>query len=64
LQLIEDHQKVTGDGTGPPVPFTVEEGEWFEIVVRFSSDSVCMQFQLERLDESQQHAEDPPAPPS
>ena len=49
LQLIEDHQKASDDAEASPVPFVVEEGEWFDLIIRFSADSVCMQFQLERV---------------
>ena len=63
LQLLEDR----GDGVGvpsnprpaggvtgeqdTPKPFMVEAGGWFDLVVIFSSDSVLMQFLLERRSE-------------
>ena len=34
----------------PPKPFMVREGEWLDLVVIFSSDSVLMEFLLERRD--------------
>ena len=48
LQLIEDNEKADGAGGGP-VPFRVEAGEVLDLVVRFSADSVCLQFNLERV---------------
>ena len=48
LQLLEDRE---GAGAGVvPKPFMVTAGEWLELVVFFSSDSVLMQFLLERAD--------------
>lgn len=48
LQLIEDHAKAEAEGGGP-VPFRVTAGEVLDLVVRFSQDSVCLQFNLERV---------------
>ena len=45
LQLIEDHDAA---GVDEPVPFAVSEGEWLQLISRFSSDGVTMNFELRR----------------
>jgi protein arginine N-methyltransferase 7 len=45
LQLVEDFAQ-----DGPqPMPFVVSEGEEIDVLVRFSSDGVLMQFELQHL---------------
>ena len=65
LQLLEDRGDGVGVPSNPrpsggasaggaadtPKPFMVEAGEWFDLVVIFSSDSMLMQFLLERRSE-------------
>mmetsp|Transcript_38346 Transcript_38346/g.51952 ORF Transcript_38346/g.51952 Transcript_38346/m.51952 type:complete len:223 (-) Transcript_38346:386-1054(-) len=50
LQLLEDYSNNAG-GTGHPRPLVVEAGEWLTLVVRYSTDGVTMQFQVERVTE-------------
>lgn len=46
LQLLEDADAASADGQ--PVPFKVTAGEWLDLVVRFSADSVVVQVMLQR----------------
>ena len=46
LQLLEDAEATSTDGS--PVPFRVTAGEWLDLVVRFSADSVVVQVMLQR----------------
>ena len=46
LQLLEDAAAVSVDGS--PCPFRVTAGEWLDLVVKFSADSVVVQVMLER----------------
>lgn len=50
LQLVEDYADNPG-GAAHPQSFFVKAGEWLKLIVRYSTDGVAMQFELERLTE-------------